>query len=179
LAAEKDQSKQQGTSLKSAFGTNDVRKLDNTSPGVVANPAPNQYLHPIRLSPKNPHKNSSTFLNNVSRFSDAAKNMISPSPSTYDTTKYNSLGSEMTQGGAPNNILTLRKAENKFIQDQLFPFLVRDRLQAPKSQVESADLGPGKYETITATWAPTGSAVRHKNYNNTSQQRFASDTGRE
>ena len=66
LATERDKSKQLGTALKSAFGTNETRKLDNTSPGVVENPGPNQYYHPISISPKNPHKNSSTFLNNVS-----------------------------------------------------------------------------------------------------------------
>ena len=55
LATERGKSKQVGTALKSAFGTNETRKLDNTSPGVVVNPAPNQYYHPISISPKNPH----------------------------------------------------------------------------------------------------------------------------
>ncbi len=32
-----------GDTLKSAFGTNDSRKLDNRTIGIIDNPAPNQY----------------------------------------------------------------------------------------------------------------------------------------
>ncbi len=55
LATEKINPKQMGTSLKSAFGVNETRKLDNTSPGIILNPAPNQYIHPVSMSPKNSH----------------------------------------------------------------------------------------------------------------------------
>jgi len=33
-----------GNTLRSAFGTNDSRKLDNRTIGVIENPAPNQYI---------------------------------------------------------------------------------------------------------------------------------------
>ena len=84
------------------------------------------------MSPKHSHKTSAAFLN-VSRFSTIGKEMISPSPSSYDTNKYKSIGVDLIQGGAPNNILALKKAENKFIHDKMFPFLVKDRLPPSKS----------------------------------------------
>lgn len=40
--------------LRSAFNTNDSRKLDNREPGVQDNPAPNQYNHKSILSVKSP-----------------------------------------------------------------------------------------------------------------------------
>lgn len=44
----------------SAFGTNDSRKLDNRTVGVIDNPAPNQYLGPS-LSVKHKDQQSAIF----------------------------------------------------------------------------------------------------------------------
>ena len=110
--------KQLGIALKSAFGTNETRKtfLENTSPSAAEIPAPNQYIRQVQMSPKNVHQNSANFLSAGERFKDSEKALYSPNPSTYNTAKYKAIGQDLTLGGgAPNNVLTLRKAENKFI----------------------------------------------------------------
>jgi hypothetical protein len=41
--------------------------------------------------------------------------------------------------------MSLKKAEDKILADNLFPFLVKDRLGYSKEILSAVELGPGKY----------------------------------
>lgn len=61
-----------------------------------------------------------------------------PGPTAYNTLSYASVGSTSVQGGAPNNLTTLKRAEDKLLSDILFPFLVKDRLNSiSKNEIET------------------------------------------
>lgn len=47
-----------------------------------------------------------------------------PAPGAYDSHEYKSISKRALTGGAPNNILSLEKAEKKRLFDAMFPFLV-------------------------------------------------------
>jgi len=66
-----------------------------------------------------------------------------PSPGSYNP--HGSFGTQPLQGGSPNNILVLQKAEQKKIVDKMFPFLVPTRMPESKHTLENANVGPGSY----------------------------------
>ena len=77
-----------------------------------------------------------------------------PAPGAYDSHEYKSISKRSLTGGAPNNILSLEKAEKKRLFDAMFPFLVQSRFPDPKESIELSNLGPGTYapdETKTIT----------------------------
>lgn len=129
---------------KSAFGTNEPRKLDNREMGVQENPAPNHYSQPDLVEVRNPENRSAAFLNKA-RLPNLTPSVGNPSPTTYDSNSYSTIGYQSLQGGAPNNILTLKKAEDKMLSDILFPFLVNPRMAHSKEVMQTMDMGPGKY----------------------------------
>ena len=55
-----------------------------------------------------------------------------PSPTAYNSADYRSIGKQNLQGGSPNNVLVLQRAEQKKVLDSLFPFLVQQRMQESK-----------------------------------------------
>ena len=68
-----------------------------------------------------------------------------PAPGTYDSHEYKTISKRALTGGAPNNILSLQKAEEKRLFDAMFPFLVQSRFPDPKENAEMSNLGPGTY----------------------------------
>lgn len=129
-------------SCKAAFGFNASRKLDTTEPGIVANPGPSDYQR--EFTTKGNDKNSSVFL------AQGKKPILSsdpsfPGPTSYGGSQYTSFGQIPLQGGSPNNVLTLLKAEEKIMKDNMFPFLVQSRMPESKSTLSSSNLGPGLY----------------------------------
>lgn len=50
-----------GNSLRSAFGTNETRKLDNRTTDIIDNPGPDHYLHKSILELKNNNYESAIF----------------------------------------------------------------------------------------------------------------------
>ena len=133
-----------GGPMAAAFGSNDNRKLDTTSPGIVRNPGPGAYRD------SSPDTNLEKMAHSVFKSSSIRKENLSgdanaPGPDKYNLADYNTIAHKPLQGGAPNNILSLQKAENKKLIDQMFPFLVKGRLDDDSRTLEMANVGPGSY----------------------------------
>lgn len=60
-------------------------------------------------------------------------------------TEHKSIAKKPLQGGAPNNVLSLQKAERKKMMDYMFPFIVKNRLEDDSRTIEMSNLGPGSY----------------------------------
>jgi hypothetical protein len=114
---------------RSAFNSNDARKLDNRDMGVQENPGPNHYR--VALSPKHSNEQTATF-KTKGRLPNLTPSIGNPSPTTYDSQSHSTIGHQYLQGGSPNNVLNLKKAEDKMLSDILFPFLVKDRMPHSK-----------------------------------------------
>ena len=132
--------------LAAAFGTTDNRKLDTTDRGILSNPGPGSYLTSTRVS-NSPlgATESSVFKSSKPRQENLSGNPFSPGPNKYNLADYNSIGKKPLQGGAPNNVLSLQKAETKKVLDTMFPFLVKDRMPDDPKAHEMANVGPGSY----------------------------------
>ena len=136
--------------MAAAFGTTDNRKLDNTSPSIVKNPGPGTYVHkdkPDKLETSVDRAPSSVF-KSLSTRADAPSQVASSlnvSPASYNIEDHKSISRKPLQGGAPNNVLSLHKAENKKMIDNMFPFLVKGRMEDNSKINQSAHLGPGSY----------------------------------
>ena len=113
--------------MSAAFGTTELRKLDNTSPGVIKNPGPGSYVT-IPESKRIDNAEMSVFKSGMARKSAITVDPCVPPPTKYNLQDYNSIARKPLQGGAPNNVLSLQKAENKKLIDQMFPFLVKGRM---------------------------------------------------
>ena len=61
------------------------------------------------------------------------------------------MGKQTLQGGSPNNVLVLTRAEQKKVLDSLFPFLVQQRMPNTKQQIELNNVGPGSYRLDNAS----------------------------
>lgn len=167
------QHRSMGNNLHHAFGTNDSRKLDNRTLDVVENPGPNHY--------DNTHKTNSLSVKEKDRISAIFKakgrsvnysaSIGNPGPASYNTESYDAIGHKGAQGGSPNNILTLKKAEDKIISDHLFPFIVKDRLPIQKDLAQAQALGPGKYSIAQSPFA-NKHTQSNRSYNNSSSTRF-------
>ena len=59
-----------------------------------------------------------------------------PAPGDYDSHEYKTISKRALTGGAPNNILSLQRAEEKRLYDAMFPFLVQSRFPEPKENAE-------------------------------------------
>jgi len=130
--------------MVAAFGTTDNRKLDNTSPGVIANPGPGAYK-PEERTEVSEKKPLSVFKSNAARGANLAGDVKAPGPTSYNLADFNSISKKPLQGGAPNNVLSLQKAENKKFYDQMFPFLVKSRMEDDPRVIEVRNVGPGSY----------------------------------
>lgn len=158
-----------GNNLHHAFGTNDSRKLDNRTLDVIDNPAPNHYNRAGTLSVKEKDKVSAIF-KAKGRSVNYSAGIGNPGPASYNTESYDAIGYKGAQGGSPNNILTLKKAEDKIISDHLFPFLVKDRLPIQKDLLQAQGLGPGKY--MAQSPFTNKHTQSNRSYNNSSSTRF-------
>ena len=132
--------------MAAAFGGNTDRKLDNTTVGITANPGPGTY-NSLSTPIKAKGEPSAVFASkNYSRIS---KKMLTdpdqPGPNAYNLADFDSLAKKPLQGGAPNNVLALKRAENKKLQDAMFPFIVRGRMEEDARTLEMTNLGPGAY----------------------------------
>ena len=110
-------------SNKAAFGANSKRHLDTTDPGIIKNPGPNAYNSNGSLLPKDANKQSHIF-QAQGKPAMLTGDTSFPGPTSYNGSKYLSIGNNPIQGGSPNNILTLLKAEEKMMKDNMCPFLV-------------------------------------------------------
>ena len=132
--------------MAAAFGTTDNRKLDNTSPQQVKNPGPGQYSLTENSRDVSLEKGpTSVFKSLNQRKENLSGDPTVPAPTAYDLQAFNSISKKPLQGGAPNNVLSLQKAENKKIIDQMFPFLVKGRMDHDSRVLEMANIGPGSY----------------------------------
>lgn len=148
--------------MAAAFGTTDDRKLDTTVPSVVKNPGPGAYTTKER-SPESQRSPQAVFKSSVVRKENMAGNPAAPSPTAYNLADYNSVSRKPLQGGAPNNILSLQKAETKKMIDQMFPFLVKGRMEDDSRTLEMANIGPGSYSPSNANLnTATQSSIRLK-----------------
>ena len=136
--------------MAAAFGTTDDRKLDTTIPSVVKNPGPGAYSDKKRATESSQRSPQAVFKSSVVRKENMAGNPTSPSPTAYNLADYNSVSRKPLQGGAPNNILSLQKAETKKMIDQMFPFLVKGRMDDDSRTMEMANIGPGSYSPSNA-----------------------------
>ena len=68
-----------------------------------------------------------------------------PAPGAYESHEHKTISKRALTGGAPNNILSLQKAEEKRLYDAMFPFLVQSRFPDSKESAEFQNLGPGTY----------------------------------
>lgn len=140
------QPKKFGASLSAAFGSNSNRKLDNTSPGIIPNPGPGQYMFGLNTIDDGKNSNPSSMFKSIQKRKENYNGDVSfPPPTNYNLQDYNSISKKTLQGGAPNNILALQKAEEKRVFDQIFPFLVQTRMPEDRKNVEMANVGPGSY----------------------------------
>ena len=148
--------------MAAAFGTTDDRKLDTTAAGVIKNPGPGTYIRD--KSPEGTIKSPQAVFKSASvRRENLAGNPDAPSPTAYNLADYNSVSRKPLQGGAPNNVLALQKAENKKMIDQMFPFLVKGRMEDDSRTLEMVNIGPGSYSPSNATMnTQTQSSVRLK-----------------
>ena len=108
--------------MAAAFGTTDNRKLDTTSPSIVKNPGPGAYAHkdkPDHLETSVDRAASSVFksLSTRANAESAGVSSIDVSPASYNIEEFKSMSRKPLQGGAPNNVLSLQKAENKKMID--------------------------------------------------------------
>lgn len=76
------------------------------------------------------------------------------------------------QGGSPNNVLALLKAEEKVINDKMFPFLVHQRMPNTKEILKAANLGPGLYNVQSENTEFKQSNRNLFPYNGQSTERF-------
>ena len=117
--------------MVAAFGSNDDRKLDTTVSSIVANPGPGTY----QTSNNSPSTASiekiqtAVFKSASVRKENLAGDPTVPGPDSYNLADHKSISRKPLQGGAPNNVLSLQKAENKKMIDQMFPFLVKGRME--------------------------------------------------
>ena len=88
---------------------------------------------------------SSVFRSNNRRKDNLSGDPTVPCPTAYELQSFNSIAKKPLQGGAPNNVLSLQKAENKKVIDQMFPFLVKGRMDTDSRTLEMANIGPGSY----------------------------------
>ena len=133
--------------MAAAFGTTDNRKLDNTSPGVIPFPGPGTYDLPAEREAemsgeKKPH---AVFTSKIVRKENLSGDPSYPAPSAYNLADHKSISKKPLQGGAPNNVLALQKAEKKKVIDTMFPFLVKQRMEDDARTIEMSNLGPGSY----------------------------------
>ena len=104
--------------MAAAFGTTDNRKLDTTSPSIVKNPGPGAYVSKDKVETSVDRAASSVFKSLSTRANPSeAVSSMDVSPASYDIHEFNSISRKMLQGGAPNNVLSLQKAENKKMID--------------------------------------------------------------
>ena len=59
-----------------------------------------------------------------------------PAPGAYESHEHKTISKRALTGGAPNNILSLQKAEEKRLYDAMFPFLVQSRFPDTKESAE-------------------------------------------
>lgn len=142
--ATESQKKTFGGPMAAAFGSTDNRKLDTTSPGVVLNPGPGAYKE-MKEFTSNEKMQTAVFRSENERRPNLAGDVNVPPPTKYNLADYNSIAKKPLQGGAPNNVLSLQKAENKKLMDQMFPFLVKGRMEEDSRVLEQANVGPGSY----------------------------------
>ena len=129
-----------GGALAAAFGTVDSRKLDTTCADNIPNPGPGAYraVKPGKefasLTPQEVRrlKEQAVFASGNHRKNLALGDTTVPAPGAYDAHEYNSISKKTLTGGAPNNILSLQKAEEKKLFDLMFPFLVQNRFPDSK-----------------------------------------------
>lgn len=141
-----------GGALAAAFGTIDSRKLDTTCPDNIPNPGPGAYRakHDREFTNLTHQeirklKQQAVFASGNPRKDGSLGDPTFPAPGDYNVQDYNSVSKKFLTGGAPNNILSLQKAEEKKLFDMMFPFLVQNRFIEPKEHQESMNLGPGTY----------------------------------
>ena len=103
--------------MAAAFGSTDDRKLDNTNPSVVKNPGPGTYLKEKSIEASFEKIPQAVFKSSTGRQENLAGNRNSPSPTAYNLADFNSVSKKPLQGGAPNNVLNLQKAETKKMID--------------------------------------------------------------
>jgi hypothetical protein len=111
------------------------------------NPGPGDYqlADPMVPNPKIFNSMHSNFKSTSVRKDNLASDPSFPSPTSYNTIDYKGISKSDMQGGSPNNILALQRAENKKMLDTMFPFLVQQRMPNTKRQFETTNLGPGTY----------------------------------
>ena len=83
-----------------------------------------------------------------------------PCPTAYNMADHKSISKKPLQGGAPNNVLSLQKAEKKKMIDHMFPFIVKNRLDDDSRTIEMSNLGPGSYSPQNAAFLDQNSSVR-------------------
>ena len=144
-----NQAKKFGAALGPGFGSNQNRQLDTTEPGVIPNPGPGAYkTPPVLFNDKHNEQMSSVFKSIQMRKENYNGDLSFPAPTNYNLQDFNSISKKNLQGGAPNNVLALQKAEDKKVFDQIFPFLVQTRMPEDKKNLEMRDVGPGSYLTL-------------------------------
>jgi len=151
--------------MAAAFGTTDDRKLDTTTPSILQNPGPGTYLRDKSQDASLEKVAHAVFKSGSVRKDNLAGNPSAPSPTAYNLADFNSVAKKPLQGGAPNNVLSLQKAETKKMIDQMFPFLVKGRMEDDSRTIEMANIGPGSYSPSNANLNTQSStnAVRLKN----------------
>lgn len=74
------------------------------------------------------------------------------------------MGKQNLQGGSPNNVLVLTRAEQKKVLDSLFPFLVQQRMPDSVKELELNNVGPGSYkpDNMSSKRSNVGLSNEHK-----------------
>lgn len=131
--------------LAAPFGSLvDRQDIGSTIANVKENPGPGQYNMPSTKVARNDPQ--PTFKSTSKRVGPLTSDPSFPSPGSYNAT--GGIGSHPLQGGSPNNILVLQRAEHKKVVDQLFPFIVPARMPEVKQPLD-ASIGPGSYHETT------------------------------
>lgn len=137
---------------------------------MIANPGPGTYTIPevVEKEGSGEKKPHAVFASLNKRKANLSSDPALPCPTSYNLADHKSINKKPLQGGAPNNILSLQKAEKKRMMDQMFPFIVKNRMEHDSRTIEMSNLGPGSYSPQNSFLDQNGSKVNIRMKQNTS-----------
>lgn len=102
--------KQFNAPLAAPFGTLEDRTLDTRKPGLKDNPGPGDYNVPSSTMVVSADQHA-IFKSMSKRPDNLSSDPKFPSPVAYNAGDFHSMGKPTLQGGSPNNVLVLTRAE--------------------------------------------------------------------
>lgn len=131
-----------------AFGVNELKKvstIDKVQLPTVDVPGPGTYLEDKFTKRK--QYNTSNMMSKTTKILNGQHLHASnyPSATQYNTANFNTIEHPIVTGGAPNNVLALKKYEMAKTQKALNPFQTNDLSHEKKVIEQNSNMGPGKY----------------------------------